>query len=126
MSDSSAAQEDADQADGSESEEILDLYLPGINRWLLVRHPWILPTLGFVGGVIFAILMLKSNPAGNSTSGDEYGPSAPLQAWVAVVAGLSVFCSFLSLVLLVIVVLRKFTNIACIDPNRDSRREKSP
>ena len=32
MNDSSAAQEGADPADVSDSDEILDLYLPGINR----------------------------------------------------------------------------------------------
>lgn len=126
MIDSNHPEESMPQANRPESDVSEELLFTGITGWLVYKHPWTLPFLSFVGCSLFAVVMLLTNPAGNSTSGDDYGPSAPLQPWVVVSAGLLVVSALLSLVLLVMVILRKFTNIACIDPSRDSRREKSP
>lgn len=75
---------------GSKSQAVNDLVsfpldIPGTD-WLWKRIPELFVAFGvvfFIGG---GVAMLFSNPAGNSTRADAYGPEAPLQPWVVVVA----------------------------------------
>ncbi len=86
------------------SAEVTHYRVPGLLGWALQKHPEV---LGLCGAVVFTaggIAMLLSNPAGNSTQGEQYGPDAPLQVWVVVVAfllfALALFSIFFMLLFL--------------------------
>lgn len=128
MADSDEVAESVPQADGSDPEESADPFFTGITGLLVYKHPWTLPFLSFVGCSFFAVVMLLTNPAGNSTSGDANGPSAPVQPWVVAVAGLLVVGALLSLVLLVLVVVtirRRSPRTSRIAPGDGGTRSNS-
>ena len=76
---------------------------PGFYGWLL-RHPIVTCLTGAIGALSWGVILLITNPAGTSTSGDEYGPSAPLQGWVLVVAVLCFVLSGLCIAMLVVII----------------------
>ena len=72
--------------------------------WLTTKAPELMCLGGAVGFGVFGVAVLLSNPAGNSTSGDNYGPDAPLQPWVLFIGGaclvMSGLCLLMTLALL--------------------------
>jgi hypothetical protein len=79
------------------------------DRWLWVRAP----VRVFLGGAVLmaavGVAFVLANPAGiSTTSEDAYGPNAPLQPWVVLVAAASFACAACSAVLAVLVIYRRF------------------
>jgi hypothetical protein len=84
------------------SEESIDFVVPGFVGWLLRRHPLVTFSAGAIGAFACGVILLLSNPAGVFSTGDEYGPTAPLQVWVVVTA---VLCFALSTACIAMVVI---------------------
>ncbi len=89
------------------SEESIDFVVPGFVGWLLRRHPLVTFSAGAIGAFACGVILLLSNPAGVFSTGDEYGPSAPLQVWVVVTAMLC-FALSTACIAMVVVGVRYF------------------
>ena len=81
---------------------------PGFGGWLL-RHPIVTCSTGAIGALTWGVILLITNPAGISTSGDEYGPSAPLQGWVVILAVLCFVLSGLCIAMLVVIIRNRWS-----------------
>jgi len=96
--------EESDVKPSSSSEPVVARSdFPGFYGWLL-RHPIVTCLTGAIGALSWGVILLITNPAGTSTSGDEYGPSAPLQGWVLVVAVLCFVLSGLCIAMVVVII----------------------
>ena len=85
-----------------EISEIVSSY-SGFSGWLM-RHPIVTLSIGAISAFAWGVILLITNPAGISTSGDEYGPSAPLQAWVLILALLCLALSGLCGAMFVVII----------------------
>lgn len=83
--------------------------LPGVLGWLLWKFPELTCLVGAIVFTAGGIAMLLSNPAGNSTTGDQYGPDAPLQGWVLAMALLAFALAGLSVVFALLVLWQRIT-----------------
>ena len=59
--------------------------------WMMDRAPELLWLSGAAASATLGVALFASNPAGNGTQGDDYGPDAPLQPWVALMGGALLF-----------------------------------
>jgi hypothetical protein len=74
--------------------------MPGILGWIGATVPELIFLPLVLGGVVAGVWFLAENPAGTGTgTSDAYGPGAPAQGWVVVmavlcfaVAGVGSFC----------------------------------